>query len=115
VLRSAALPIVLLVGACVHRSQEQQILAAFGPLPVSHADQADTAVASKCGAPFARVAMIKGDTAIVAVSEDCAATPLPPRPGTNFGPGGVLRFETDYLVVRVKGRWRVDRPVSRAS
>ena len=99
------------VAGCVHRSPEARVLAAFrsSRFAANPVDSDRDTVARKCTATTAHVSSITGDTAIVSVFQDCVGPPCPA--GMNCM-GNVVRFETDYLVVRINGRWTVERPIA---
>ena len=101
--------------ACLHRSPEDRVMAAFGEIPSSQPGVClmdNTAVnASKL---VAHVSAINGDTAIVALFQDCIRRTAPCPPGFNCRSGAV-RFETDYLVVRRNGKWKLDRALGGAT
>ena len=98
----------LLIG-CVHRSPEARVLAAFREYrsPKQPADHAPDTSAAKCTSPRTSVAFIKGDTAIVALRQDCAAVTRCPA-GFSCG---MVRFGTDYLMLKKNGKWSVEKTV----
>jgi hypothetical protein len=99
------------VVGCIHRSPEQRVLAAFKDYSGTRVERpmnAPDTNAAKCTPSQTGVAFIKGDTAIVKMWQDCAGPPCPV--GQNCM-GNVMRFETDYLLVRRNGKWTVERPV----
>src|SRR2546423_4426248 len=103
--------IVLLtdVAGCFPRSPEQAVIAAYKGDRASIAG--DSLVCTKPSAHRSAESMDR-DTAIVRVFQDCVK-PAPPRPaGPTFGNGSSVRVETDYLVVRRNGRWKVERPLA---
>ncbi len=113
--RVGLLLVLLTPLACMHRSPEAYVLAAFrksGYTKPTDFEPRDT-LASRCGEPTAHVASITGDTAIVSVFQDCIDRRVPPCPaGANCMYSNAIRLETDYLVVRRNGKWKVDRPVA---
>ena len=115
-MKRAVLSLVLLTSVgCLHRSPEQQVLAAFRKSdytnPVDFEPRENSL--SKCSAPMEHVSTITGDTAVVVVFQDCIDRRIPPCPAeANCMGGNAVRLETDYLVVKHSGRWRVDRPIS---
>ena len=56
---------------------------------------------------------ISRDSAVVSLWQQCVAIPptFCPTGQCNSIGGNALRFETDYLMIRMKRRWRVDRVV----
>ena len=64
--------------------------------------------------PAAHVSAINGDTAIVALFQDCIRRTPPCAAGFNCRTGAV-RFEWDYLVVRTNGKWKLDRAIAGSS
>jgi hypothetical protein len=102
-----------LIAGCIHRSPEDRVLAAFRETGLANARVADVAdtTAAKCTALTAHVKYISGDTAVVGLFQDCATpAPTPPK-GQNRISANAIRFETDYLVVRRKGQWKVVKPI----
>ena len=73
-------------------------------------DQAAETTVAKCSAVRTVVKEIMRENAVVAVYQDCAG-PSCPAGQTCMG-GNVLRFETDYLMVRSYGRWKICKPIS---
>ena len=103
--------LLLLLAACLHPSPESRILAAFreGGLASERTDHPADPRAAKCTAVKTVVKQIMRENAVVAVFQDC---PGPPCPSGQNCTGNALRFETDYLMVRNYGRWKLCRPVS---
>ena len=101
------LMLLIMVAGCIHRSPETEVLAAFrkaGLQTIKRDTRVDSA-AARCASPASSVAFVTRDTAIVKYFQDCAGCPGPPS-------CGVVRFETDYLVVRRNGNWQVERAVA---
>jgi len=70
---------------------------------------ADT-TAVKCTSFTAHVNQITGDSAVVALFQDCII-PAPPCPTQNCRSANAMRYQTDYLVVRRNGKWQVEKPI----
>jgi hypothetical protein len=61
----------------------------------------------------ARVDTVMGDSAIGRLIEDCIRDPRAcPQGQACLGHTGVVRMETSYLLVRTKGKWKVQKPLS---
>ncbi|MFL5483938.1 MAG: hypothetical protein ACJ8AK_17285 [Gemmatimonadaceae bacterium] len=87
-------------------------MAAFGQIPRGKAGAClEDSAAVKAGKPELRVRCITGNTAIVALVQDCIRQTPPCPPGLNCQ-GGAVRFETDYLVVRTNGHWELKRAIA---
>jgi hypothetical protein len=95
--------------ACVHRSPEDRVLTAFREASLQQPTRppADSAGA-KCTLLKPKVVFVSGDSAIVALRQDCASVASCP---TGFS-CGMVRFETDYLMTRKDGRWRLEKAVA---
>ncbi len=106
--------LLLILAACVHQSPESRILAAFGEGMVrsERTDHpADTTV-KNCGEVTTLVTNIMRENAVVAVFQDCTIARSPCPSGQNCLGGNAVRFESDYLMVRTNGRWKVCRAIS---
>ena len=116
--RVVQIVLLLATSACAHASPEARILAAFREAPnirVADNPERDT-LAAKCGAPTTAVRLVRRDTAVVALIQDCIDRRLSACPvGMNCMTPQGLRFETDYLVLRKNGKWKVDRAIGGAS
>lgn len=119
-MRVLLLILLVPVIGCLHRTPEQQVLAAFSRQTQLRNQPADCSkdgatLIAKGSVPQAHVSELKGDTAIVRVWYDCAWRKSPCANGQACTGGGVTRVETDYLVVRQDGAWKVERPISGGS
>lgn len=110
--RRASCILLLLLAACLRRSPESRILAAFRETDFEkeRTDSPRDSTAAKCTAITTVVREIMRENAIVAVFQDCAGPHCPS--GQNCMGGNAIRFETDYLMVRSNGRWHVCRPIA---
>ena len=104
----------LLIAGCLHRSPEDRVLAAFRETGLANerATGVTDTTAAKCTSPTAHVSYVRGDTAVVGLFQDCAPPAPPPPKGQNRISGNAVRFETDYLVLRRNGKWKVEKPIS---
>ena len=101
-----AFALVASTAACVHRSPEAAVIAAFKEASSQSGLQGarlDSA-ARGCTSPATKVQLIAKDTAVLKYFQDCSGCPGVPSCGT-------LRYETDYLVLKRNGHWKVDKAV----
>ena len=102
----SALALLASAAACVHRSPEAAVRAAFNEArllrgwPSARLDSAALA----CTSPSTKVEFIAEDTAALKYFQDCAGCP-------GIRSCGTVRFETDYLIVKRNGNWKVDKAV----
>jgi hypothetical protein len=100
-----AFALVASTAACVHRSPEAAVIAAFNEASQTGFEGAHLDSAARgCTSPATKVQFIAKDTAVLKYFQDCAGCPGVPSCGT-------LRFETDYLILKKNGHWKVDKAV----